>query len=374
LKGIDMKLETTRDTLLNKILLVNRTITPKITTYVLSGIMLEADNKLNIHSTDLETSIKTFVKAKVLEKGKVIVPSKILVNVLKSFPEAKIKLEHLSATNELIITCQKAKFTLNTLSLEEYPQFPTIKKQNFFKIDLKDFKYLVSKVQRASSTDESRIILTGVLIEVSEDNMKMVATDSYRLSIVEKEIKFKGKPLKVVIPARVLDSILKSDYSEGEIDINIEENQVSFELDKGKELKTTIVTRLLSGKFPDYEKLIPSDFKHSIVVNREKIMEVIRRVSSIEQDNIPIKLDIGEGKISVSMNIREVGSSSEDFKVAYAEEKIPIAFNPGFLIDGIDIIGGKNIIFCIVEPLKPILIKPEKDDNLIYLLMPIRIS
>jgi DNA polymerase-3 subunit beta len=374
LKGIDMKIETTRDTLLNKILLVNRTITPKITTYVLSGIMLEADNNLNIHSTDLETSIKTFVKAKVLEKGKVIVPSKILVSVLKSFPEAKIKLEHLSATNELTITCQKAKFTLNTLSLEEYPQFPTIKKQNFFKIDLKDFRYLISKVQKASSTDESRIILTGVLIEVNKGNMKMVATDSYRLSIVEKEIKFKGTPLKVVIPARVLDSILKSDYLEGEIDINIEENQVSFELNREKELKTTIVTRLLSGKFPDYEKLIPSDFKHSIIVNREKIMEVIRRVSSIEQDNIPIKLDIGEGKISVSMNIREVGRSSEDFKVAYAEEKIPIAFNPGFLIDGIDIIGGKNIIFCIVEPLKPILIKPEKGDSLIYLLMPIRIS
>ncbi len=369
-----MKIETTRDTLLNKILLVNRTITPKITTYVLSGIMLEADNNLNIHSTDLETSIKTFVKAKVLEKGKVIVPSKILVNVLKSFPEAKIKLEHLSATNELTITCQKAKFTLNTLSLEEYPQFPTIKKQNFFKIDLKDFRYLISKVQKASSTDESRIILTGVLIEVNKGNMKMVATDSYRLSIVEKEIKFKGKPLKVVIPARVLDSILKSDYLEGEIDINIEENQVSFELNREKELKTTIVTRLLSGKFPDYEKLIPSDFKHSIIVNREKIMEVIRRVSSIEQDNIPIKLDIGEGKISVSMNIREVGSASEDFKVAYAEEKIPIAFNPGFLIDGIDIIGGKNIIFCIVEPLKPVLLKPEKDDGLVYLLMPIRIS
>jgi len=369
-----MKIKTTRDALLNKILLVSRAVTPKITTYVLSGIMLEAEDNLNIHSTDLETSIKTFVKAKVLEKGKVIVPSKILVNVLKSFPEAKIELEHLSATNELKVTCQEANFTLNTLSLEEYPQFPTIKKQNFFKIELKDFKYLISKVQKASSTDESRIILTGMLIEVGEGNMKMVATDSYRLAIVEKETKFKGKSLKVVIPARVLDSILKSDYLEGEVGVNIEENQVCFELNEEKELKTTIVTRLLSGKFPDYENLVPSGFKHSIIVDREKIIEVIRRVSSIAQDNIPIKLEIGEGKIIVSMNIREVGSASEDFNVAYAEEKISIAFNPDFLIDGIDVIGGKNIIFCIVDPLKPVLLKPEKDDGLVYLLMPIRIS
>lgn len=370
-----MKIQTTRDELLNKILFVNRAMAPKITNFILNGIMLEASgNLLNIYSTDLETSIKTSVAVNTIEEGRVIVPSKILINVLKSFLESKVELEFLSATNELKVTCQKAQFKLNTYSLEEYPQFPQIKKQNSFKINIKNLKQLILKVQKSSSTDESRIILTGILIDISKGSIKLVSTDSYRLSLVEDKTSYENDPAKVVVPARVLDTLLKSDLTDGEVEVNIEENQISFVLIEDNNISTAIISRLLSGKFPDYDKLIPTTFNHNIIMSKELLLEVVKRISSISQDNIPIKLDIEKGKVTVSMNIREVGSSSEDFEVAYGEEKIQMAFNPDFLIDGLNIIESDKIIFSIVEPLKPVLIRPEKVENLLYLLMPIRIS
>jgi DNA polymerase-3 subunit beta len=370
-----MKIQTTRDELLNKILFVNRAMAPKITNFILSGIMLEASkNLLNIYSTDLETSIKTSTAVSIIEEGRVIVPSKILINVLKSFLESKVELEFLPTTNELKVTCQNAQFRLNTYSLEEYPQFPQIKKQNSFNINIKNLKQLISKVQKSSSTDESRIILTGILIDISKGSLKLVSTDSYRLSLVEDSAGYENGPVKVVVPARVLDTLLRSDLVDGEVEVNIEENQISFVLVEDKNTRTVIISRLLSGKFPDYDKLIPTAFNHNIIMNKDLILEVVKRISSISQDNIPIRLDIEKGKVTVSMNIREVGSSSEDFEVVYGEEKIQMAFNPDFLIDGLNIIDSEKIMFSIVEPLRPVLIRPEKVENLLYLLMPIRIS
>ncbi|HEX7561148.1 MAG TPA: DNA polymerase III subunit beta, partial [Candidatus Humimicrobiaceae bacterium] len=238
----------------------------------------------------------------------------------------------------------------------------------------KNFKYLISKVQKSSSTDESRAALTGILIDLSKNFMKLVATDSYRLALASSSVDFDGDPIKVIVPSKVLDNITKSDFSDGDIDINIEENQISFVLDSDKEFKTLIISRLLSGKFPDYEKLIPQSFVHSIVIDKNTMHEVVNRISSISQDNIPIKLDFESGRIVVSMNIREVGSSSEDFPVSYGEENIQIAFDPDFLKEGLSVIEDDKITFNIVEPLKPVMIKSLKNEDILYLLMPIRIS
>ena len=369
-----MKFQTTRNDLLDKIIFASKTTTPKSTIFVLGGIMLDVDEILNIYSTDLENSINITSKVNVIKKGRVVVPVKILINILKSFPEAKIELELLTQTNQLKITCQNAVLTINTYSIEEYPKFPKIKKENPFFININKFKNLISKTLISTSVDENRTILTGVLMEIEGNKLKMAATDSYRLSFIESEINFKKGSIKVVVPYKTLDTILKTEAVDGKIEINIEENQISFILEKENNTKTIIISRLLSGKFPEYNKLIPSKLKHTIVVDKEKILGVIKRVSSISQDNVPIKLKIANGKITVFMSIKEIGNASEDIEVGYAEEEMEIAFNPAFLIEGINIIKDKNLLFCINDPLKPVLLKPEKNENLIYLLMPIRIS
>jgi len=369
-----MKIETTKSNLLDSVLFTSRVISSKPTNYILNGIMLEADKKLNIYSTDLETNIKTDINVNIIEKGKAVIPSKIFLNILKNFPESKIELELNQETNQLKITCQKAVFILNLFPLEEFPQFPEIRKENVFHTDIKKFKTLIHKTQRSVSTDEGRVILTGVLCSIEKNKIVMVSTDSYRLSYIEEEINFDNEGQSVVVPGKVLDNISKIEADQKQMEINIEPNQISFGIEDKEGHKINIISRLLSGKFPEYTRLIPKNIKHNIIIDKEKLLEVVRRISSISQENLPVKMIISSGKINISMDIKEIGSSSEEFEIAYKGEEIDIAFNPQFLIDGINMIDGKNIMFCVEETLKPVLIKPEKKENLFYLLMPIRIS
>ena len=383
-----MKFEIARSELLNKLNFASRVITSKSLISALSGILIEADDKLYIYSTDLETSIKSSLSAKVIEKGRAVVPARVFINVLKSFPESKVSVELNLNTNQLKVQCEKSIFNLNTFAIDEYPQFPQIKEKIKFLIDFGTFKKLVNKSIKAASTEESRTILTGALIEVEKNPLneeanetspdlsyiKMVGTDSYRLAYVEEKINYSGEPIRVVVPNKVLDNITKSDYTGKLIDINIEENQISFLMQDDENTSTMIISRLLTGKFPEYKQLIPKDFKHNIILDKEKFLEVIKRISSISQDNIPIKLEIKNEKMIVSMNIKEIGSSSEELTIPYIDEEIEIAFNPNFLTDGISMIDEEKFLFSIEEPLKPILIKYTDSNGLIYLLMPIRIS
>lgn len=380
-----MKFEITKNELLNKLNFASRVATSKSLISALSGILIEADDVLNIYSTDLETSIKSSLKAKIIEKGRAVVPAKIFINILRNFPESKVSVALDINTNQLKVMCEKSVFNLNTFAIDEYPEFPTTAEKTKFKIDFDIFKKLLNKVIKSASGEESRAILTGILIEVDNSSLdeedkssssyiKIVGTDSYRLAFIEEKIDYLGDPIKVVVPNKVLDNIVKSDYTGKTTEINIEENQISFLLANEDGTETVIISRLLSGKFPEYKQLIPKEFKHNIILDKDKVNEVVKRTSSISQDNIPIKIEIGDGKMYVSMNIKEVGNSSEEVDIAYAEGKIEIAFNPYFLLEGINMLDEEKFIFSVEESLKPVLIRNVKAKNLIYLLMPIRIS
>lgn len=381
-----MKFQTTRNELLNKLNFASKIATSKSLISALSGILLEASDKLYIYSTDLETSIKSSLGVNILDQGRAVVPAKVFINILRSFPESKITVELDINTNQLKVQCDKSIFYLNTLAIDEYPEFPKISDKINFSLDFDVFKKLLNKTIRAASTEESRAILTGVLIEIDKKKenekensnkqslIKMVGTDSYRLAYVEEAIEYNGDAIKVVVPSKVLDNIIKSDFGGKTIDLNIEENQISFILKENEDSGTIVISRLLSGKFPEYNQLIPKEFKHNIILSKEKVLEVIRRISSISQDNIPVKIELSNGKMAASMNIKEIGSSSEEFDISYSEEKIDIAFNPAYFIDGVSMIDAENILFSIEESLKPVLIKNVNSNGVIYLLMPIRIS
>ena len=381
-----MKFQSTRNDLLNKLNFASKIATSKSLISALSGVMLEASDKLYIYSTDLETSIKSSINANIIEQGRAVVPAKVFINILRNFSESKIDVELDINTNMLKVRCDKSIFSLNTFNIDEYPEFPRTSEKTKFSLDFDIFKKLAAKAIKAASSEDSRAILTGVLIEIdkkessiengqaSSNFIKMVGTDSYRLSCVEEKIDYSGEPIKVVVPSKVLDSIIKSDFNGKTMDINIEESQISFTLKDSEETGTVVISRLLSGKFPEYKQLIPKDFSHNIILNKDKVLEVIKRISSIAQDNIPVKLELSKGKMTASMNIKEVGSSNEEFEISYGENDIDIAFNPIYFIDGVSMAEQENLLFSIEETLKPVLIRHVNDDSYLYLLMPIRIS
>jgi DNA polymerase III subunit beta len=381
-----MKFQSTRNDLLNKLNFASKIATSKSLISALSGVLIEASDKLYIYSTDLETSIKSSINANIIEQGRVVVPAKVFINILRNFSESKIDVELDINTNQLKVRCDKSIFSLNTFAIDEYPEFPRISEKTKFSLDFDIFKKLAAKAIKAASSEDSRAILTGVLIEIEKKEnsaevgqadsnyIKMVGTDSYRLSCVEEKIDYSGEPIKVVVPSKVLDSIIKSDFNGKAMEINIEESQISFSLKDSEETGTVVISRLLSGKFPEYKQLIPKSFSHNIILNKDKILEVARRISSIAQDNIPVKLELSKGKMTASMNIKEVGSSSEELEISYGEDNIDIAFNPVYFIDGVSMIEQENLLFSIEETLKPVLIRHVNEDGYLYLLMPIRIS
>ena len=381
-----MKFQSTRNDLLNKLNFASKIATSKSLISALSGVMIEASDKLYIYSTDLETSIKSSINANIIEQGRAVVPAKVFINILRNFSESKIDVELDINTSQLKVRCDKSIFSLNTFAIDEYPEFPVISDKTKFSLDFDIFKKLAARAIKAASSEDSRAILTGVLIEIGKKEInaenekensnfiKMVGTDSYRLSCVEEKIDYLGEPIKVVVPSKVLDSIIKSDFNGKTMNINIEESQISFSLKDSEEAGTVVISRLLSGKFPEYKQLIPKSFSHNIILNKDKILEVARRISSIAQDNIPVKLELSKGKMTASMNIKEVGSSSEELEISYGEDNIDIAFNPVYFIDGVSMIEQENLLFSIEETLKPVLIRHVNEDGYLYLLMPIRIS
>jgi DNA polymerase-3 subunit beta len=282
-----MKFQSTRNDLLNKLNFASKIATSKSLISALSGVMLEASDKLYIYSTDLETSIKSSINANIIEQGRTVVPAKVFISILRNFPESKVDVELDINTNQLKVRCDKSIFSLNTFAIDEYPEFPRASEKTKFSIDFDVFKKLAGKAIKAASSEDSRAILTGVLIEIekkesgiedqqnSSNFIKMVGTDSYRLSCVEEKIEYQGDPIKVVVPSKVLDSIIKSDFNGKAMDVNIEESQISFTLKDSEESGTVIISRLLSGKFPEYKQLIPKEFSHNIILNKDKVLEVI---------------------------------------------------------------------------------------------------
>ncbi|MDZ7838632.1 MAG: DNA polymerase III subunit beta [Actinomycetota bacterium] len=171
------------------------------------------------------------------------------------------------------------------------------------------------------SNDEGRVILTGVLCEINNSILRMVSTDSYRLSFIEEELKDLKDNTSVVIPGKVLDNITKTETDDGKLEINIESSQISFGIMDKNGFKATIVSRLLTGKFPDYKQLIPKNIKHNILVDREKLLEVVKRISSISQDNIPISLELVDGTMKVFMDIKRWEAPAKTLKYLMARRK-----------------------------------------------------
>jgi len=230
----------------------------------------------------------------------------------------------------------------------------------------------VSHVAKAVSRDETRPILTGVLMTVDGPTLKMVATDSYRLAV--KEIVFEGdntEEVDVVVPGRALDEATRMAAGESQISVGVSENQVVFEAGT-----TIFVTRRIEGAFPNYRQLIPKDPETRVTIPRDELMQAVKRVSLMAQHNTPIRLTINAENqtLSLSATTQDIGDASEDLMSTVEGPDVEIAFNHTFLTDGIASAEGEMVSIDIVSPLKPGVLTSEGDEGFLYLLMPVRLG
>lgn len=334
----------------------------------LSGILIEAtDSSVTFFSSDLETSIQTKVDCTAEKKGAVAVAGKILSNIINALPETAITLY--TEGEFLKIEAGQSKFEVRVINTADFSSFPELAREQEIVIPADKLSKMVKKVAKAVSRDESRVILTGVLLTITDDVITMVSTDSFRLALVEQQLEQEiENPFEVLIPGKILEEAARMVGSSDSVRIVASANQVLFSFDE-----TKMVTRRLEGKFPNYKQLIPDSYATKVITERSELLESVRRVSLLALNNAAISVDVSteDQVLSLSSKTQELGAAKESLLVKTEGTDNNIAINYSYFIDGITSINSDTVYLEIQDPLRPgILRAPE--ENFTYLVMPVR--
>jgi DNA polymerase-3 subunit beta len=368
--GEAVKITCSKDELARALSLVGRAVSTRASVQVLGGVLLRANGgQLELAATDMELSLRVAVDCEVEGDGAVVAPGRLLVDLARLLPEGEVVLEHKPEQNALEVTCGSASYKLNTYSAEDFPKLPDAESAQTFTVDRAAFLETVARVARSASRDESRPVLTGILVRFEGGKLVMAATDSYRLSVKETEIAgSEGAELEAIVPARALTELSRIAQDADELRIGVQENHVVFGAGD-----VWLTTRRIDGQFPNYKQLLPDTFEHEVELPREEFLEVVRRASVMAQRNSPLRLRFAEGEVTVSAQTQDVGEAKESLPVPFAGEPLEIGFNPEFLRDGLESVASDEVALRLISPLRPGLIHSD-DEQFSYLIMPIRLA
>jgi DNA polymerase-3 subunit beta len=362
-----------------KLALASRGVSARSTIQLLGGILLETgESVVRLSATDMEISIQTASPAEVAEEGRVVIPARIFNDIVRSLPRGEITLTHDRAEGMVRLASRDNEYRIRAYAAEDFPRLPEFDEAQAFKMSGEALVETVEKVSRSYSRDETRPVLTGILVSFEESRVRMVTTDSYRLSIKETELAttFDGAR-EAIIPARAMQEVgrIFAGSDEEQVEVVLSENQALFRIGD-----VLFGTRLIEGNFPEYRRLLPTGFEREIPVNREDLIETLRRVNLFAQRQtppVPVNLAFTEGAVEVAVRNGEVGEARETLPADYnVEEEFRISFNPSYLLDGVSAVDSEKVVFKLNESLKPGLVTPEaKDDgepDFLYLIMPMR--
>src|SRR5918994_1587514 len=367
--GSGMKLTCARDELSQKLAVVARAVSARTTVLVLGGVLLRAEKgELQLAATDMELSLRTSLDAQVDGDGAVVVPGKMLVDLVRLLPDEDVQIEHRAEEGVVRLDSGSYSSRLHTYNVEDFPRLPDVGSIGTFTVDREALLDTVGRVSRSASRDESRPVLTGILARFEAGKLVMAATDSYRLSVKETPMEGGAPELEAIIPARALTEVTRIAAGAASLELGVHENQVVFVADG-----VSRITPRIEGQFPNYRQLIPETFEHTVSVARSEILEVVRRVAVMAQRNSPLRMRFAEGELTVSAQTQDVGEARETMPVGFTGEALEIGFNPEFLRDGIESVEGDELRLKLISPLRPAVLQGAGED-FSYLIMPIRLA
>ena len=305
--------------------------------------------------------------------GIAVVPGRLLLDVVRSLPQDEVTLEYRSSQQDVELVGGTARFHLRTLPPEDFPKLPEAPGEGVLNVPAGPFVDTISRVARAASRDETRPHLTGVLVTANGQELRMVATDSYRLSVKETTLDTElDGSLEANVPARTLQELGRIAGSSNADTIGVAslENQVVFTVDD-----VVLSSRLVEGRFPNYQQLLPESYEHELRIRRDELLEVVRRVGLLAQKNAPLRLRFTEGTLDVSAQTPDVGEASESLPVPFSGEPLEIGFNPEFFREGLESAESDELVLKLISPLRPGLIQSgDNGAGFLYLVMPIRLN
>jgi DNA polymerase III subunit beta len=366
--GTGMKIVTQRDELAQKLGVVSRAVSTRASVQILAGVLLRAEaGRLHLAATDMELSLRSSVDAQIEGEGSVVVPGRLLVELVRLLPDSEVTIEHRADESVVHVTSGPSTSTLHTYAAEDFPRLPDLDTVGTFTVDRESLLETVSRVARSASRDESRPVLTGILVRFEAGKLVMAATDSYRLSVKETELAGEIPDLEAIIPARALAELSRIAQSGDSIELGVHDNQVVFAAED-----VWLTTRRIDGQFPNYKQLLPETFEHEVTLPRSEVLDVVRRVGVMVQRASPIQLRFAEGELTVFARTQDIGEAKESLPVQFSGDPLEIGFNAEFLREGIESIGEDELRLRLISPLRPAVIEGGDEDPT-YLIMPIRL-
>lgn len=366
------------ETLGRRLSLVSRGVATRSSVRIYSGVLFEAfgeEGTARLSAMDGEISIRGSTPAEVEEEGSVVIPARIFHEIVRSLPAGEISIERDPSGGAVMISSANNQYRIRTYEAEEFPALPEFSAERASVISGEVLVDTVEKVSRSYSRDETRPVLTGILTSFEDSKVRMVTTDSYRLSIMVADLGVSlgdSGTTEAIIPARAMQEVgrIFSSSDEENIEMILGENQAMFRIGD-----VVFTTTLIEGNFPEYGKLLPEGFEREISVSREDLIGTLRRVNLFtgrQSPQVPVSLSFSEGAVEVIVRSQEIGEARETL-AADSEDEFYISFNPSYLMDGVSAIDAKNVVFRFNEPMKPGMILPEgKEGEFLYLIMPMR--
>ncbi|MEG6584441.1 DNA polymerase III subunit beta [Dendrosporobacter sp. 1207_IL3150] len=367
-----MKIICTKELLSHAVQIVQKAVATKAQLPILTGIYLHAtENTLELQATDYEIGVSCKIEAEVVQPGSVVLSGRYFQEVVRKLPGDKIEISSSQEDRTIKITSNFAQFNLLSLPAEEFPVLKPLEGDTVFKIRDNILKELIKKTVFACANDEARPIFTGGLLEVNNQDVTMVATNTHRLALKKDFIdRFDGN-IKMIIPAKILNELARVMVSDvpSNVTISCQRNQIGFSFDN-----VYIISRLIEGQFPDYNRVIPPNFATTVTIKTDEFLDAVERVSLLARDgeyNV-IKLSFRNNSVIITSNNPDIGKAEENVNAQIDGNELDIAFNAKYVTDILKNINSDQMTFALNTPLSPASVKPLDDANYTYIITPVR--
>ncbi len=369
-----MKFSLPKSRLSNYLQNILQVVPSKSTLPILTNVLVEAlENKLKISATDLDISITASMECKVVKKGSVSLPARILFEIIRELPESDISFE--TTASRIEIKIPNGSYKIATVSPEDYPKLPAVNTKKEIKITGKDLVSMVKKTTFACSDDETRPALNGVLWQTKGDKMQMVATDGHRLARMAVENKkLKGMYDDVIVPPKVLNLLAKFlDEADSEVGIIFGENNIIFNLGD-----IVLTSRLIEGPYPNFEQVIPAESDKKLVIAKDELARAVRRVSTLSNAlTHQVKFQLKSGSLTLSTTNADVGGEGKEvLECDYNGDTVELGYNANYINDILGKIDSNDTIFELSSPVAAGLVyaTDTPKDDFLCLIMPLRLA
>jgi DNA polymerase-3 subunit beta len=367
-----MKFTITRERLHEGLVAVAATVPTKTTLPVLSNILVEAvSDGVRLSGTDLDIAVSTVVPAEVDTEGAVTVPAKKLVEIVRELPSAAIRVAA-AGEQRVDLECGRSRFRLLGIPRDEFPNFPPVSFDGSWTVTCSDLQKLINHVSFAASTEESRPILNGVLWELHQDVMRMVATNGHRLARMDVPVSGSAESAPLIVPPKALEQVRKLFGPADEIEIARSDNHLGFRAGG-----TVIFTRLIEGPYPNYEQVIPKDNDRACAVEKDSLAAALRRVGVVASDQTHrVRLQFTGGTLKLSVNTPDLGEAQDEIAVTFDGDPLEIGFNANYLLEILKFMPTDEVRLTFKAPERAATLEPVGwDDPASYLclVMPLRL-